>query len=172
MSGGFRIELFSSPYSVGFVIALMVVMVLLVLYLQVNWTLAPVVVVVESAWGFKALKRSKALIKGNRGLALSLALIFAIPCVSLMWIYTRPYLGPDLSGSTAYTSDEWKRLWLDLALRVFCYSFVLTIIQRFSLIATTVLYAYCKAIDDKKKPSGDQYVSLLVDHDYKDVAVV
>ncbi|GMN28181.1 hypothetical protein TIFTF001_050523 [Ficus carica] len=93
VSGGFRIELFSSPLFVGFVIALMVVMVLLVFYLQVNWSLAYVVVVVESAWGFKALKRSKALIKGNRGLALSLCLIFAVLYVYWMWISNMsPYI--------------------------------------------------------------------------------
>ena len=161
---GFRIEylLLSSPYFVGFVIALTVVMVLVVLYLQVNWGLAPVVVVVESTWGFDALKRSKTLIKGKRRLALSLYLHFGFVYGVFGWCNYY------ISGG----ADDWKRLWLLSTLQVLFNSGFVSLVQLYNMTATTVLYGYCKDNHDQKEYSGYQYVSLLVDHDEKDANVV
>ncbi|KAI9169220.1 hypothetical protein LWI28_009063 [Acer negundo] len=70
-SVGFNLFDYSSPYFKGFALLVFVALLLVLVNLQVNWNLASVVVVVESSWGFKPLKRSTSLIKGYKLVALS-----------------------------------------------------------------------------------------------------
>ncbi|KAK4841446.1 hypothetical protein QYF36_004661 [Acer negundo] len=65
-SVGFTQFDYSSPYFKGFALLVFVALFLVLVNLQVNWNLASVVVVVESSWGIKPLKRSASLIKGYK----------------------------------------------------------------------------------------------------------
>ncbi|MCD7456812.1 hypothetical protein HAX54_033295 [Datura stramonium] len=49
-----------------------------VIWLQVNWSLAYVIAVIESKWGFETLRRSAYLVKGKRWVALSMMLIHGL----------------------------------------------------------------------------------------------
>lgn len=127
---------------------------LVVIYLQVNWALASVVVVLESTWGFEALNRSRNLIKGRRWLAFSLSLIYGFVYVALGWNITYP------------EKDENRRLVL---IFLFVVQVVLTssfrVLVRISeMNANTALYVYCKANIREGKESGTgQYVRLADD---------
>ncbi|KAJ6891650.1 hypothetical protein NC651_024984 [Populus alba x Populus x berolinensis] len=73
---GFEVNV-SSPSFQVFCLILGVFLVLVSFYLQLNWVLAQVIVVAESIWGLEPLKRSNFLIKGTKGVALSLFLFLA-----------------------------------------------------------------------------------------------
>jgi hypothetical protein len=72
---GHEVE-YSSPYFVMFSGVLLVALIMVLVYLQVIWSLVSMIVVVESRWGFEPLSRSVSLVKGMRCVALSLLLIF------------------------------------------------------------------------------------------------
>lgn len=61
---GLEISL-ESNYFMGFVFLLGVVVLVNLIWLQVNWSLGTVVVVVESKWGCEPLRRSRYLLNGN-----------------------------------------------------------------------------------------------------------
>lgn len=136
---GFQIEI-TSPFflgSIGFVgLALMGVSV----YLQVNWTLVGVVVVVESNWGFQALRRSAGLIQGMRGVGLSLCLFFGFFVGVLAWCSSFSAMGFDGDGA-----DGWKS-W-QFVVQIVVTSTFLMLVLLYDVAAKTVLYMYCKAVN-------------------------
>lgn len=135
---GFRIE-YSSPYFVGFFAVSLVFLALVLLCLQVNWALSPVIVVVESSCGLEPLRRSASLVMGMRGVALSLLLFFGISTGTLVWttsIWKEGYHGSD-SG--------WKS-WA-FVLQTVVTTTVVMVLMLHSFAANTVLYMYCKAMN-------------------------
>lgn len=158
---GFEI-VYSSPYFVAFSGVVFLVMVILLVYLQVNWTLACVVVVVESSWGLQALRRSASLIKGMRKLALSLLLFFGVFSGILVWAGAVSAVGSDGDAS----DDGWKS-WAFVVQIVVTSTFLMLILLH-NAAANTVLYMYCKAMHGElaveiAEEFSREYVSLPFD---------
>lgn len=114
-----------NSYFLIFVLVMTSLFVVLLFYLVVNWILAYVVVVVESKWGYKPLQRSVFLIKGNRGVALSMLIYFGLVGAGLYWC-----------------SSAWRGwgFFLYVILASICQSFILL----GSYVANVVLYVYCR----------------------------
>lgn len=129
---------FTMDYDSGYFLALFILMVILVLlalmYVQVEWYLFMVVVVVESKWGIQPLKRSSNLVKGMRGIVISLFLLFGIPSSLLAWWYMNVLKSMDTAGGLSWSS----------VVMLIVYAVVLTIISLYTMVAHTILYAYCK----------------------------
>ncbi|XP_054809186.1 uncharacterized protein LOC129311161 [Prosopis cineraria] len=157
---GIQIE-YSSPYFIGFSGILLLVLLLVLVYLQVNWTLVSVVVVVESSWGLEPLRRSTGLIKGMKGVALSSLLFFGFFAGILVWSSWILTMGSD---STA--NDMWSN-WAFVAQIVVTSTFLMLLLL-YNTAANTVLYMYCKAIHGElaleiAEEFAREYVSLPFD---------
>ncbi|KAG4906458.1 hypothetical protein AAZX31_20G028000 [Glycine max] len=116
---------------------------IVLMYLQVNWTLVPVIVVVESCWGLEPFRRSARLIKGMKGVALS-SLFFYGFC----------------TGSCALSF--FNGITFNWAIIVIC-SFLFAMIMASNIAVNTVLYIYCKANHGENiadKEFGREYVNL------------
>ena len=139
------------------------------MYFQVNWTLAYAVVVAESSRGFAALGRSSKLIKGKRGLALSLSLIYGCFYLVFLWDnnFTAEYAASLGGASRPSTAAEWRDFFLYLVLKLLFSSAMLTVTQLSNLVANTVLYVYCRAVNDADGKFAGDYFSLPVDDDEK-----
>ncbi|KAJ7953864.1 Transmembrane protein [Quillaja saponaria] len=133
---GFQFQ-YSSPYFIGFFVVLLLALLIVLVYLQVNWTLVSVIVVVESNWGLKPLRRSTSLIKGMRGVAFSLLLFFGFLAGILMCGSSISVVGSDVIG------DGWKS-WA-FVLQIVVTSTFLVLLMLYNAAANTVLYMYCKA---------------------------
>ncbi|XP_076896320.1 uncharacterized protein LOC143549270 [Bidens hawaiensis] len=101
------------------------ILIAIVLYLYVEWSLAFVVVVVESKWGFAALMRSSYLVKGMRSVSLLVMLYFGVCGVLIVWI----------------CSTNMHTIVITMLGSFFLMMFLLRITA-----ANTVLYNYCKAL--------------------------
>lgn len=150
---------YQSTSFIGFVGALLVV---LMLYLQVNWGLAYVVVVVESKWGFEPLWRSAYLVKGARMVSFWLLLLYTV----LMGFFTWGYW---MWGATMVGVSGWKS-W-GLVLQAVGGSSFMAMLMLHYIAANTVLFIYCKALHgelaSKEEEFGRDYVSLSFDDDKK-----
>ncbi|KAE8726301.1 Son of sevenless [Hibiscus syriacus] len=62
-----------------------IILMFIVVYLQVNWIFAYLIVVVESSWGLEPLKRSQILVKGMKGVAFKIVLVLSIFCWLGAW---------------------------------------------------------------------------------------
>lgn len=147
-------------YSNYFVIFGGVLLVLVLVYLQVNWTLACVIVVVESSWGFEPLRRSASLMRGMRKLGLSLFLFFGVFGGILVWTCGA------VSELDIGDSDGWKS-WGFVA-QIVVTSTLLMLLLLYSAAANTVLYMYCKALHGElaveiAEEFAREYVSLPFD---------
>ncbi|CAJ1939778.1 unnamed protein product [Sphenostylis stenocarpa] len=145
-----------SPYIIGFFIALPLILVQM--YLHVNWTLVYAIVVVESCWGLEPLRRSARLIKGMKGVALSsifyygnFAVIFVLGC----FFATRGY--NSFSESWIATVFNW--------VMIVTYAYFIAMLMLSQIVVTTVLYIYCKANNDVEiaEEFGKYYISLPFD---------
>ncbi|XP_039023730.1 uncharacterized protein LOC120156488 [Hibiscus syriacus] len=147
-------QVFYSPsyYVVLLSLAYAIIIMFVLLYLQVNWIFAYVIVVVESSWGLKPLKRSQILVKGIKGVALKILLFFGF-CGSINVLRSIMQSG-DLTG------DEWKS-W-DFIWNIVGTTALYMVIMIYNLAAYTVFYVYSKA-----EEFGGQYVSLPFDDDGK-----
>ncbi|MQL87416.1 hypothetical protein Taro_019933 [Colocasia esculenta] len=119
-----------------FATAAAAVMVLGAVYLQVNWALAGVVAVAESNWGFDPLRRSAHLVKGMRWGVLCLILFFSVATGLVLWSAERGW---------ASAVEDWPGAAPVVTLMVWT-SAVTVVILLYSLVSTTVLYIYCKAL--------------------------
>ncbi|KAF7828015.1 Transmembrane protein [Senna tora] len=124
---GIRID-YSSPYFIGFSVVLVLAFLFVLVNLQVNWTLLSVVVVAESSWGLKALRRSVGLIKGMKGVALSSLMFFGVFTGMLVW-------------SSLVSTKNWG-----FVMQIVVASIFLMLILLYNAAANTVMYVYCKAI--------------------------
>ncbi|KAI9111659.1 hypothetical protein K1719_017349 [Acacia pycnantha] len=157
---GIQIE-YSSPYFTGFSGVLLLALLLVLVYLQVNWTLVSVVVVVESSWGFEPLRRSTGLIKGMKGVALSSVLFFGFFAGILVWSSWILTMGSDTTAN-----DMWSN-WAFVAQIVVTSTFLMLILL-YNTAANTVLYMYCKAVHGElaleiAEEFAREYVSLPFD---------
>ncbi|KAL3731650.1 hypothetical protein ACJRO7_028518 [Eucalyptus globulus] len=151
---------YSSPYFLGLAAAIAVALVLVLAYLQVQWGLANVIVVAESSYGFAPLRRSAYLVKGMRGVALFLTLLFGVLSGVVVCIGTLS------TSESVIDGKEWRR-WYFVAQIVSTSSF-LTMLLQLSLAATVVLYMYCKALHGElameiAEEFAREYVSLPFD---------
>ncbi|KAI4328495.1 hypothetical protein L6164_020846 [Bauhinia variegata] len=156
---GFRFE-YTSPFFLGFCAVFVLALLFLLVYLQVNWTLVAVIVVVESSWGLEPLRRSTSLIKGMKGVALSSLLFFGFLAGILMWSSTVSKMQYD------GTNDWWKS-WAFVVQIVMTSTFLMLLLL-YNTAANTVLYMYCKAIHgelalDIAQEFAREYVSLPFD---------
>ncbi|CAI9775219.1 unnamed protein product [Fraxinus pennsylvanica] len=156
---GFEID-YESNYFLGFAVFVMVLLVSGLIYLTVEWSLAYVVVVVESKWGFTPLKRSARLIKGMRWVALAMMMLFGI----LIGLFAMA------ASSLVLNAESVQGGWLSWAfvLQTVVYSGFMTILMLYSVAAHTVLYMYCKALHgelafDIAAEFAREYVSLPFD---------
>ncbi|XP_047330404.1 uncharacterized protein LOC124933993 [Impatiens glandulifera] len=133
---GFEID-YNSSYSYGFFIIISVFITLLLINLSVNWSLAPVIVVIESKWGFEPLRRSAYLIKGMKLVSLSLMLMFNLIIGFFIW-------GGSSSSSSIAFDDGWDCA--QFILHTVLSSTFVTMFMLNSLVSTAVLYMYCKAL--------------------------
>ncbi|XP_047963154.1 uncharacterized protein LOC125207731 [Salvia hispanica] len=147
----------TKPFIIFMAVA-MILFVVLYVYLWVEWCLMDAVVVVESKYGFAALKRSSTLVKGMRRVAF---VIIALPAVMqgiISWRFSA------LGG---------------VALQMVDYAVLSTALTLFGLAANTVLLIHCQAVngeleklerfpsDEKKLSLSQIYVQLpraVVDH--------
>ncbi|XP_043723890.1 uncharacterized protein LOC122670917 [Telopea speciosissima] len=146
----------SSPYFVAVYTIGLVVLGFGLLYLQVNWALASVVVVVESSWGLEPLRRSAYLVKGMRRLATSLLLLFGLVFGITVWANWGFAVG---SGGL--------RDWIFVAVTVVVSALIMLCVLH-SFAANTVLYMYCKALRGElageiAEEFAREYVSLPFD---------
>ncbi|KAK7400879.1 hypothetical protein VNO78_12188 [Psophocarpus tetragonolobus] len=148
----------SSPYIIGFFVALPLLLV--ITYLQVNWVLVPVIVVVESCWGLEPLRRSARLIKGMKGVALSSFFFYGF--VSLLFLWNCLFVIKGYDGETK-TWGTVVRNWMVIVL----YSYLIATLMLSKIAVTTLLYIYCKANHGENVEEFDKdYVSLPF-HDRK-----
>ncbi|KAF8399535.1 hypothetical protein HHK36_015402 [Tetracentron sinense] len=132
-------------------------------YLQVNWALACVVVVVESSWGLEALRRSAYLVRGMRGVAVSLLLFFGSVTGIMLWSYSGSFMG--LGG----VGNGWKEDLIFVVGNVAA-SALVNLMLLHSVAANTVLYMYCKALHGELAGEiadefAQEYVSLPFDEE-------
>ncbi|RDX84701.1 hypothetical protein CR513_34213, partial [Mucuna pruriens] len=125
-----------SPYVIGFFVALPLL--LLLTYLIVNWTLVPVIVVVESCWGFEPLRRSARLIRGMKGIALSSFFLYGFFMVTVVLNCIALTAG----------SNETTRSWVLVVTNwvvIVTQSYFLAVFMLSNIGVNTVLYIHCKA---------------------------
>ncbi|CAO2827683.1 unnamed protein product [Amaranthus hypochondriacus] len=112
-------------------------------YLVMVWQLANVISVMENEYGFKALKKSKKLIKGKLGIAFSILLVINI-CAILISEMIKKFVGVGLVVKISYGIPS-VMLW--------------SLVTLFSVVAQTIFYLVCKSYH---RESIDK--SLLGDH--------
>ncbi|XP_010502346.1 PREDICTED: uncharacterized protein LOC104779656 [Camelina sativa] len=158
---GLRFD-YASPYFQALTMVVTFISIVAVVKLYVDWVLAWVVVVVESAWGLAPLKRSKSLVKGMKSVSLSIIFFFATAESLLVWIST--------VAASAQLDDDGGKLWTNafFVLQIVITSAVLTLLMLYNLAATTVMYMYCKAVHGElaweiAEEFAREYVSLPFD---------
>lgn len=124
-------------YFIGFLIALPLLFFLI--YLQVNWTLVPVIVILESCWGLEALKRSARLVRGMKRVALSSLFVYGFVEVIIVL--------DSLHATKGFneTSDGWVLVGNYWVVIIVSQSYLLAMCMVSKIAFNTVLYAYCKA---------------------------
>ncbi|KAI3970876.1 hypothetical protein MKX01_024523 [Papaver californicum] len=154
---GFEISHYSENFNVFCVIGT-VVLGLVVLYLLVNWSLAFVIVTIESSWGFDPLMRSKGLVKGMRGVSLSLLLFYGSILSFIVWLVWKFELGDGLVDGAIFVFMTVVTSACLMAMMLNC------------IASYAVLYRYSKALHGElaleiaEEFSGD-YVSLPFDEE-------
>lgn len=131
------------------------------IYIQVNWVLASVIVVVECSWGLEPLKRSRNLIKGNRLVAFSLLIIFSLVIGFLIGTNYRW-----MSTVVGNNADGWKS-W-GFVVQIVVTSALLTVFFLYGIAANTVLYMFSRAMHGElameiAEEFAKEYVSLPFD---------
>ncbi|KAM3281538.1 hypothetical protein P3S67_028560 [Capsicum chacoense] len=134
---GFEVD-YASNYFMGLVVLLGVVLVLVFIWMQVNWSLAYVIVIVEYKWGYESLRRSAYLVKGMRWVALSVLLFFGV-LIGLLVGGCSSFLVTVGAASGGWTS-------FGMILQMVVSSGFATLLMLQSIAASVVLYMYCKAL--------------------------
>lgn len=149
------------------------VIVPVVLWLQVNWSLAYVIAVVESRCGFETLRRSAYLVKGMRWVALLNMLSYKLLMGMLV-----------ISGSMvlvildAAEGNQW-RSWVVILHTALC-SVLGFLMMNYYLLGNVATYVYCKDFNGENSPleigdkfaGASEYVSMPLDDDEKNQAIV
>nr|XP_009587192.1 uncharacterized protein LOC104084935 [Nicotiana tomentosiformis] len=158
---GFEVN-YDSNYLTGLAIFLGIALLLVFVWLQVNWSLAYVIVVVESKWGYEPLRRSAYLVKGMRRVTLSVLLFFGV-LIGLLVGGCSSFLVTVGAASGGWTS-------FGLILQMVVSSGFATLLMLQSLAASVVLYMYCKALHgelalDIAEEFASEYVYLPFDNE-------
>lgn len=148
-----------SKFVMGFSIFIAIMVGLVLVWLQVNWSLGSVIVVVESKWGVEPLQRSYYLLSGMKGVALSMLLFYGLAIGFLVW-------GCSTSVANAGHASGWSR-WAFVLQTVVSSAFV-TLLMLHNVAANVVLYMYCKALHGElafeiAEEFATEYVSLPFD---------
>ncbi|XP_057810781.1 uncharacterized protein LOC131025168 [Salvia miltiorrhiza] len=130
---------YTNLYFLGFVALITALLLGVLIYLQVEWCLSFVIVVVESKWGFAALRRSASLVRGMRGVALCLILLFE-SLLGLLGLLCSTVV-PSAGGLSSRDWISWA-----FVFQAVVYTGFMTILMLYSVAATAVLYMYCKAL--------------------------
>ncbi|KAL6013554.1 hypothetical protein ACLOJK_004052, partial [Asimina triloba] len=150
----------SSDNSSSLAITFLILSLLAAVFLYANWALAPVVVVAESAWGLEPLRRSAQLLRGARGVVVSLGVFFAAGVGFMLW------LGSCVGLGRVGNVDSGLQV-LPIATTVLV-SAVMTTMLLYHLAANSVIYMYCKALQGElageiAEEFAREYVSLPFD---------
>ncbi|XP_076948327.1 uncharacterized protein LOC143620535 [Bidens hawaiensis] len=134
---------------------------LFIIYFLVNWSLACVVVLTESKWGFEPLWRSSYLVKGLKPVSLSLLLLFGALIGCWVWMNSNNVMQFD-------AVNGWKS-W-PFVLQLVTGTSILTLFLLYNTSANTVLYMYCKALHGElaieiAEEFAREYVSLPFDNE-------
>ncbi|XP_074276999.1 uncharacterized protein LOC141600654 [Silene latifolia] len=115
------------------IIILLVFGIILALFMTISWQLANIITVMDDYSGFKAMKKSKQLIKGNYGTAIALLLVLSI-CCSPMFILAKQLVGIDSNFGVG---------------PIILYGIISLVfnpvIMLFCLVVQTMFYFVCKA---------------------------
>lgn len=162
-----RLQLFGleivvqSKYFLGLSILVGIGLGLVLISFQLNWTLGFVIVVVESKWGYEPLQRSAYLLRGMKGVALSMLLFYGLAIGFLAW-------GCSTSVAIAGHASGWWS-WAFVLQTVVSSGFI-TLLMLHNVAANVVLYMYCKALHGElafeiAEEFACQYVSLPFDYE-------
>ncbi|KAJ8569982.1 hypothetical protein K7X08_006559 [Anisodus acutangulus] len=142
-----------------YVIFISIVLIPILIWLQVNWSLAYVIAVVDSKYGFEKLRRSAYLVKAKRSVALSMMLLHGL-LVGIMVVCGSMFLVLVGAGK----GNQWRSL--AVILQTAQSSVMGFMIMNQYLVANVVLYMYCKDFNGENligHKFANEYVSLLVD---------
>ncbi|GAA0167132.1 hypothetical protein LIER_40318 [Lithospermum erythrorhizon] len=137
---------------------------LFVIYLHVNWVLAPVVVVVESKWGYEALRRSAYLVRGMRGVALSMMGLFGLSIWFVVWAFSEfSRFGSVVNVGGVLGFDS-----VVFICETVINSGAVTLLMLEGMAGIVVLYMYCKAVHGElalgiAEEFDSEYISLPFD---------
>ncbi|VVB03963.1 unnamed protein product [Arabis nemorensis] len=147
------IEIIIPGLEISFLVFAVIIAIVVMLKFQVDWILSCVIVVVESVWGLKALKRSKSLTKGMRRVSFSILFFFAATSLPIGWIST--------TAASIPIEDGRLLTIVFFVLQIVIVSAFQTFIMMYNVAATTVMYMYCKDFHGEV----GKYVSLPFDDD-------
>uniref|UniRef100_M1DZ35 Uncharacterized protein n=1 Tax=Solanum tuberosum TaxID=4113 RepID=M1DZ35_SOLTU len=152
-----------SDHLLFLVIFSLIVLVPILIWLQVNWSLAYVITVVESKKGYETLRRSAKLVKGERWVTLKILMYYEIVIVWMV-VWCAMFLA---------RGEQW-RSFTGILLTAFT-SVMGYILMNQYLVANVVLYMHCKELNDEKlmsETAAGEYVSLPVEEEEKNHDVV
>ncbi|CAN4124537.1 unnamed protein product [Withania somnifera] len=124
-----------------FVVFALIILVPILMWLQVNWSLAYVVAVVESKQGYETLRRSAYLVKGMRSVALSMTLSYGLTMGCLV--------GGGSMFLVSVGSDK-GRSFVVIILQILECSVMGYVMMNQYLMGNAVLYMYSKDLNDEK----------------------
>ncbi|TYG72651.1 hypothetical protein ES288_D04G038700v1 [Gossypium darwinii] len=115
-----------------FVVVLVPYLAVLV-YISMVWQLASVVSVLEDDYGIKAMKKSKALLKGKTGVAVAMFLVLVVCFIGIQVVFE--------IGVLFYWSMSVE---MRIGIPILCF-LMLFMVVLFGLVAQTVIYFVCKS---------------------------
>ncbi|KAK9011807.1 hypothetical protein V6N11_039887 [Hibiscus sabdariffa] len=102
-------------------------------YVSLVWQLASVVSVLEDDYGIKAMKKSRALIKGKVGVAAAVFLLLVVSFIGIQVVFE--------IGVLFYWSMSVE---MRIGIPILCFSMLFNVML-FGLVAQTVIYLVCKS---------------------------
>ena len=167
---GITIDVYS-PHFLVFANLTLLALMLVVTYVQADWSLALAITSVEPTnWGFESLRLSKALMnsmkeKGARERAFSMSYISGVTRVSVLLILWYSSLYTGLNQSATSVDEYWSCLSFTLAIEILMISFQLSLFQLILIAMNTLLYALCKASNTEQhgREFSAKYVIVPVD---------
>ncbi|KAG8366399.1 hypothetical protein BUALT_Bualt17G0075600 [Buddleja alternifolia] len=148
---------YDTVYFLVFVILIVALLVGVLIYLESEWYVSNVVVVLESQWGFSPLRRSSYLVKGMKRVVFCMILLFGVFGAYFSFLCLS-------SGPKAGILEGWFN-W-KVVLKMVLYTCFLTILSLYSVSANTVLFIHCKALHGEfafeidHEEFAQEYVSL------------
>ncbi|KAI3686091.1 hypothetical protein L1987_79761 [Smallanthus sonchifolius] len=131
------------PLNVILIYTALIIYVVGSVYMTVCWQLASVVSVLESSYGFKAMAKSKNLIKGNQVVAILVSFLLSLSLFIIKLLF-------ELLVVHGSSLQVWKRV----GFGALC-SILLLFIFLFGLVIHTVLYLVCKSYHHENIDKGD-----------------